>query len=30
VSTSALFIAGLVFLMPIDVQRGRAAALAAR
>ena len=29
VSTSALFIAGLVFLVPIDVQRGRRAALAA-
>jgi len=30
VSTSALFIAGLVLLMPIDVKRGRAAALAAK
>jgi UMF1 family MFS transporter len=29
-STSALFIAGLVFLMPINVERGRAAALATR
>jgi UMF1 family MFS transporter len=29
VSTSALFIAGLVFLRPIDVERGRRAALAA-